>query len=523
MSASAAAVTVRLFPRITEGFYRDHPELAAFDHLPSVFDAFRRPDPSGKSVFRRLITAHRQWFTAEIGAMFDKADFYHEELGRTLVTNGDAAECWNAGSGAMGLKGSGSEFRRRFVREVMIDSYAGLFLGQIEAGWKPLERPLVHLAGIARLQKSIWMLTEGEESEVVDPLVIAGSKEGGAKFLVETARLFPRQRAYVSRALGLIDMSAASRLQSAGNDTAMLATIHETVAEAERLRTFAPWCAGCYQLIGLLERQRAILLGNGRQLRAAFEASARADSYGGSSAVADIRAQLDQIHAALQQRVIHIRAQMAANPNSRLTSEGRALVSMAHGAMRDAERWERSPQTREIVALREVAEEAKSRDLMVGGDLLPFVRTHAVKKVHSEPRFADWLGSKPGRRVRWQIVAAVTVALVTVTFSAWQMWAMNSLKIARERVDRAVATGMDTATLDALDNYFNTPRPLNANRTQDLEMTELYRATFEDWAASRVVAGGPISDNDRRRISRYGRLIGNLSRLQSERSAEAMQ
>ena len=70
-----------------------------------------------------------------------------------------------------------------------------------------------------------------------------------------------------------------------------------------------------------------------------------------TAAVVDTKDQLDQIHAALQQRVAQIRSQMAATRNSQLTAQGSELVAMADGAKRDAEAWENSPQAKEIATL----------------------------------------------------------------------------------------------------------------------------------------------------------------------------
>jgi len=441
--------------------------------------------------------------------MWDKADYYREETLRALRSNDGTSGCWTAGAQALGFAVDGPEFRRRFAREVAMDSYAGLFLGQLQAGLKPMERPMVNFEATARLQKELRLLDDDEERELADAMVAAGSKEGGGDFLVEAMRLFPGQRVYAGLAMQQVHIAAARELQAAVNAPTRIAVIKKTTGAAEKVRNAAPWCADCYQLIGMMEHERAIILANQKELRASFEAIARAASYFGPGTVAATRDQLDQIHAALRQRAAHINAQLISKPGAQLTSEGRQLVSMADNATKDAERWEQSSEAKEIAALRDASEASPERDLIQARDgVTPLVRTDATAKAPGEPRFADWLGSHPGRWVRRQVAAAAILLVATVCFSGWQIWAAHSVSSARQRVDKAVAAGMNA---EALDDFLAAPKPLHFDRDQDTEMAQLYRTTLARWAAARAQKGGSISEEDRRRISRFKELVEDAS------------
>jgi hypothetical protein len=507
--------TSRCFPPMTEKFYSDSPTLAGFAYSPRVLDAFRRSDRSGKAVFARLMAAHREGFQAEIIGVWDRADYYREETLRAIRSNPETAECWSAGAKALGLALDGPQFRRRFAREVALDSHAGLFLGQLTAGLKPEGRPRVHFETVARLQRELLLLTEEEERDLVDPMVAAARSQGQTDFLIEAAGLFPRQKLYANLALGQIYTSAGEQLQAADSAAKREAAIEKIIDRGEQLRRAAPWCAGCYQLIGMMEQERSILLANRRELRRSFEAIARAATYGGAAAVSGTKAQLDEIHAALKQNAAEIRRKLAATPNGRLTAQGAALVSMADHATRDADKWERSDLAKEIARLRDAAEAGPQRDLNGPREgVTPLVRAAVTEKVRGEEGFADWLGSAPGRRVRWQMALAASLAVFTLLLLGWQGLTGHMVSSARARVDKAVTAGIDGNTLDALSDFFTAPRPLRFDSASDLEFAELYRSTLARWAAERAASGGTISEEDRRRISRYQHLIENKGRLQ---------
>jgi hypothetical protein len=504
MSFDAEKSKSRLFPRVTETFYKDHPSLAAFAYSPTVRDAFRRSDRNAKAVFERVMAAHREGFEADILGIWDKADYYRKETGRAISSNGEDADCWKAGAQALGFSVAGPEFRRRFVIEVVVDSYAGMFLGLLKAGMKPMERPLVHFEAVAQLQQDLQPMTEEEERDRVDPMVVAGSATGGAGFLAAAARLFPRQRLYTSLALGQLHASAAKDLQTADSAAERLKVTEKTIAAAEDIRRNAPWCAEAYGLLGSMEHERAILLANQADLRAAFEAIARASSYLGDLAVSATKGQLDQIHAALRQKVASLRAQMAVNPNARLTPQGSELVAKAENATQDAERWRQSKQAMEIEASRDKAEAYPGRALVTPPeDSMALVRTAATAKVPGEERFADWLASRQGRWARWQMAAAAALVLVTAGLEGWQGWSGHALSSARARVNETVAAGKQQDALDALGDYFAAPRPIGYDRDSDLEFAELYRSTLALWAAERARDTRALSVGDRRRIERY--------------------
>jgi len=502
----------RLFPRVTASFYSDHPGLASFAHSPRLLDAYRRSDQSGKAIFNRLMAAHREEFTAEIAGMWDKSDYYREECLDALRSYGDAAECWSTGARTLGFAVEGPEFRRRFASEVVLDSHAGFFLGQIGAGLKPLERPFVHFQTVARLQQDLHLLTEEEERELLDPMVAAGLPLGGEDFLIEGARLFPRQKIYAILTLNQIHTRVSKELQAADNSPKQLEITRKAIDVAEKLRAAAPWCADCYRFIGVMYHERAILLANQQELRSSFEAIARSATYAGPNTVSDTRGQLNQILAALQARVAQIRHQMALKPGSQLTSDGYRLVSLADNATKDAEKWDGSAEAKQISQLRDKAEKAQPRELSQPPEAaMPLVQTKATRKVQGAERFADWLASRRGRWVRWQMAAAAAVVLVTACLSGWQAWAGYSMNAARGRAEKMVASGNDAAALDALSDFFAAPRPFRFDRNSDAGLAEIYRSTLARWAASRAMAGGRISDDDRRRIRRYKERVQDSS------------
>ncbi len=511
----------RLFPRVTEDFYTEYAALAAFVWSPGILGAFRRSDNSGESVFRHLMAAHREGFTAEIAGIRDKADYYREEVLAILSTNGDGAECWTAGARKLGFAVDGPELRRRFATEVVADSHVGLFLGQVKAGLKPLDRPLVHMQAISRLQRDLHLLTPEAERDLVDPMV---ASSGGADFRIEAARLFPRQRSYAMLALNKAHAEFASEIQKVDDTAKRLALIEKAVAAVEKVREAAPWCMDCYQFIGMLEHERAIMLANQQELRTAMEAIARASTYCGPAAVKDTRDQLNEILKALRERVAHIKAEMRLQPNSRLTSQGASLVNLSDNATKDADKWDRSDKAIEIEKLRDKAERAETRELAPARPgVTPLVEVKTIEKAPGAERFADWLASGQGRRVRWQIAGAALLVVLSACLFAWQGWAAWRVNAARDRAATMLAAGNDEAALDAFADFFGAARPLRFNRSIEPGMAASYRVTLSRWATKRAAAGGSMSDGDRGRINRYKRLIEDSSRFAAAGPQEVKQ
>jgi len=515
MSISAAAGQAnRLFPRVTESFYSDRPAQASLALSARLLDAYRRSDRSGQAVFNRLMAAHCEEFAAEIAGIWDKSDYYREECLDALRSCGDAAECWSSGARALGFGVEGPEFRRRFAREVVMDSHAGFFLGQIKAGLKPLERPFVHFKTLARVQQDMQLLTEDEERELVDPMVAAGLPLESADFLIEAARLFPRQKIYAILAMNQINTRVSKELQVADSSPKRLEITRRAIAVAEKLRAAAPWCADCYRFIGVMYHERAILLANQQELRTSLESIAKSATYAGPQVVSGSREQLNQILAALRARVAQIRQEMLLKPGAQLTSQGNRLVSLADNATKDAEKWERSAEATQISQLRDEADTAQPRELAQPPEAaLPLVHTKATQKVRGEETFADWLASRRGRWVRWQMAAAAVLVLATACLAGWQAFAGYSMNAARGRAEKIAASGNDAAALDALSDFFAAPRPLRFDPNSDAGLAEIYRSTLARWAASRAMAGGQVSDADRRRIRRYKGLVQNSSRF----------
>ena len=265
---------------MTESFYRDQPAFSGFTYSPGVFDAFRRADASGKAIFTRLMAAHLEWFTAEVGGMFEKADYYREDTLRALRLHGDSGVL-GIGCPEYGIRGGwtripqalydGSRigFLRRSVfgpDQCGLEAY-GTPSGAILCDSTPVERPAA--------------ASPGRGTATGRPAVAAASKQGGLGFYAGSRKAVSRTTRDANRALGQVHVSATSRLKAAESATQRLAIIDETIAATERVRTAAPWCAGCYQLIGIMEHERAVLLVTQKSLRAACEAIAPAASYAG--------------------------------------------------------------------------------------------------------------------------------------------------------------------------------------------------------------------------------------------------
>src|SRR5207302_6320389 len=141
--------------------------------------------------------------------------FYWEEMWRLVLDATEDAAVWKAGRSALLPSDStltDVEFRYRFVTEVLIDSHAGFFRGQIEAGLDPLDRPKFHLDGISHLISCLPDMTAEQEAARVDALAQAAIASYQRRkhtddleaFWCELAALFPRQTRYVIAQLGEI-------------------------------------------------------------------------------------------------------------------------------------------------------------------------------------------------------------------------------------------------------------------------------------------------------------------------------
>jgi hypothetical protein len=365
------------------------------------------------------------------------------------------------------------------------------------------------------------LLTPESERDLVDPMVASSS---GVDFRIEAARLFPRQRSYAMLALNKVHAEFTSEIQKVDDTAKRLAVIGKTVTAVEKVREAAPWCADCYQFMGMLEHERAIMLANQQELRAAMEAIAKASSYAGPAAVKNTRDQLNEILKALRERVAHIRAEMRLQPNSRLTSQGASLVNLSDNATKDADRWELSNKALEVAKLRDKAERAEARELAPARPgVTPLVEVKTIEKAPGAERFADWLGSGQGKRVRWQMAGAALLVVLTAGLFAWQGWAAWRVNAAKDRAETMVAAGNDEAALDAFADFFGAARPLRFDRSIEPRMAETYRMTLSRWATKRAAAGGSMSDGDRRRINRYKQLIEDSSRLAAAGPQEVKQ
>jgi len=504
----------RCFPRVTENFYIDQPGLRGFSTAAGLRAAFWPAKPAPAAKFGRMVDLHRSAFEAEVAAVWDRADFYWKELWGLLLAAGDADACWVAGKALAGAGDiTGPEFRSHFLGEVVLESHAGFFCGQVAAGLKPLDRPKFHLQALSDLIRQSPGIKPEQERVLIDPLAVYVLKPHGEEaagrapdgFWAMMAQWFPRQSHYVDAALAEIHAATMGHIQAAA-DAGKLSIVEKGIALVEDLRRRPPANLGCYQLLGLLYHEQAIHLANSGAIPASFLALKKAEVYGGRNPVlAETETQLNAVLEAMRQRSDRIRESLRQKPGASLTAQGRSLVNDAATGSSEAANWDLSPDAKRIRAERDGAIPSPEPTLVRANEELgPMVRVRGTSKKSGEERLAAWLGSAQGRRLRWQIAAAMVLCFITAALAAREAWAGYARERAWQRTQVAMKASDDAAALDALGDFFSAPKPLRADRQSDFDLAGLYGRTMARWIASR---SSSLTDKERRRVLQYKKQI----------------
>jgi hypothetical protein len=503
----------RCFPRVTEDFDANQPGLRDSSTAAGLKAAFwsRKLSPAAK--FGRIVDLHRSAFEAEEAAVWDRADFYWKELWNLVLTAADADACWVAGKPSAGAGDiTGPEFRSHFLNEVVLESHAGFFRGEVAAGLKPLDRPKFHLQALSDLIRQSPSITAEQERVLIDPLAVCAIEQHGGEagraaegFWAMMAQLFPRQAHYLDAALAEIHAATMGQIQAAA-EVRKLSIVETGIAQVEDLRRRSPANLGCYQLLGLFYHEQAIHLANAGAIPASFLALKKAEVYGGRNPVlAETESQLNAVLEAMRQKSDRIRETLRQKPGASLTAQGRSLVKDAATGSSEAANWDLSPEAKRIRAEREGAGPSPERTLARASEETgPMVRVKVTSKKPGEERLADWLGSAQGRRLRWQIVAAVVLCLITTVLLAREAWGGYARERAWQRTEAAMKASDDAATLDALGDFFSAPRPLRADRQSDFDRAGLYGRTMARWIASK---SSRLTNEERRRLLKYKKQV----------------
>jgi hypothetical protein len=513
---TAAAPERRYFPPITERLYT-HRQNLDFPFQPArVRDAFQFSHASADARFRRILAMHRQAFAAELEAAWERAGFYWKELWRLVLSAGQNDHCWKAGRTMLFPSAADltdGEFRNRFVKELLLDSHAGFFRGLVEAGLDPLDRPKFHLDGISRLITSLPDMSAEEEAVRVDGLALVAVESYRRRELAddlelfwhELAARFPRQTRYVNAELGEIHTKTMRQIHAAA-DSGKLAITGKAIESVESIRRTHPTNLGCYQLLGLFYHEQAILFANAQSIPSALLALKKAVAFGGLHPVlVDTQRQLDEIVAAMQQAATRLKEALLQRPGSVLTPQGTKLVYDARTASRLATDWDTSQAAGEVRAEREIASQAQTVETRPGGNwTAPQIRIEATTQRAGDAPLPDFLNSPAGMRLKFQVLAAVALVLVTAGLLIREAWGSYARRQAWDKVEVAMNSHNDTGLLDALADFFGAPTPSRSGPESRAAAARLYGDALVRWLSTK---SGALSSEDRKRVQRYRKQI----------------
>jgi hypothetical protein len=513
MTESPHPVKKRCFPRITGEFYESQPKLAQLSRTTTWIEALhlRRSHP-----FNRLLSAHRSAFEAEKQGRWRCSEFYWEEVASLFQTLLESHPCWSEAASLIlpedsGI--SGPDLRRCFRAEVLLDTHAGFFTGQIREGLAPTDRPAFHLAAISRYIRDSPDLDIEFEARYVDPLASLADEACRSKFVADVVKLwldlaehFPRQAQYQSTALAEIHSVTAQDLQDA-ELTARSTILAGAIASAERIRAISPSNLDAYILLANLYHEQAICFANRASLKDAFLALAKAEVYGGPSpSFVETRKQLTEIHSTLRLKVEQLRSSLREKPGAYLNDNGHQFVHSVETALSAASEWERAPSTTTIREQHQTAGRPPGRRLAPADpDILPFIRPDSIAPVAGAERFRDWLASASGTRMRWQLACAALLMLIAVSLLGREQWATHARQYALVRANLAIAAHHEDEALDAFADYFSAPRPFRWRKEFDRTVVDTYSKTLARWVAEKSESAPSklMSRTDERRLGRY--------------------
>jgi len=496
------------FHPVAETLYnRAHP-LSSLARPTPVRDAFgfRRTDPL--TTFRRLVTVHLRAFEAERAGKWERADFYWRELWGLIGKTPADDVCWAAGRDALAPAfgdASPSEFRGRFLRGVVVASHAQFFSAQVEAGSDPLERPRIHLQGIADAYRVLSPDIE-EEALLIDALAAMAlarygdqRQEDAENFCLLLIEHFPRQTQFVEIALATL-IRRTRRIESA--DLTRPLVLNAAINCAEDLNQKFPSNFSSYQALGLLYHEETIALADAGEISAALVASRKAEAFGGGHAVlTETRQQLEAAMRMIQQQAAKIGEELR-KTHGELSEKGRQLVRNASEGNSRAELWNKSDEADEIRSGRTKARDVPVREMGAVQIAVPGIALESATRVSGDADALDILASPTGLQMRMQVAAASLAAVLVAGVLTQDTWHEYTRSRALDKVQTARAANDDVATLNALADFFGAQT--YRGDAAETALIPVYNDTFVRWFTSRV---DDLSAEDRRVLQNYKQLI----------------
>lgn len=514
MDQASVAAQERYFPVISERLYAEAPLKDFNPGTGRIWQAYWRSE-SADARFKHILRAHRDAFEAELAGIQKRADFYWKDLWTLIARTPESSPAWETGRSALlpNTKLSGAEFRQRFLQEIVLECHAAFFKGLVEAGLDPLnDRPRMHLEGLSTLIRSFPWVTVAAERSLIAPLANSSLQwyrqhnvPDLKQFWTTLASWFPRQSSFVESALGELHAATMRELQQV-EASSKLKIVDDAIEHAEKIRRQSPENLTCFGLLGLFYHERAICLANHKHLADALLALKKAEVFAGAQPVfAETERQLLEVLSLLRQRAARVQQALATNPSASLTVSGQQLVADARTGQSRAIDWEGSPDAARIREQRERASAASPPEPpLAEASAVPLIRIEKTAKQAGQERLADFLASRRGLRLRVQSALAVLLAAVAIGLLVRDEYGSWARDRAWSRAQTAISARNDAAALDALADFFGSPKPLRVAYEDPPGAVGLYSRTLGRWIAGK---SGSFSAQDRTRITEYRRLI----------------
>jgi hypothetical protein len=376
--ARSTAKAERIFPSITNELYSlaETPGDLTADQKAALrllelgnrkfgpLQRLRNRELDGPGKISRLLFHHRMAMQYELEGQTQRADFFWRELQESIRPVYERSETWKAitetlaDQEPLAILAEPSELRQRLVAEVLIDTHCAFYNGRAK---KPEELVLEDRAfGHFRYVASLLDLTgadfETRRALIVPPaeLLLELSKEAKqwASAMQAGALLlkhFPDDARYQDEMAGVCFLSAVDKLSSGTDEwqsRSDAGKLREGINGLEKLLSAYPYNSTIYQMLGHLHHLRAVKLANSGDLSEALVSAQKAMTLHPSEETEQTGQKLVTMMKDLQEQVRKLEWQVASQPNSRLSAEGKRMKKQARRGLQPMNEYVQSAEAK---------------------------------------------------------------------------------------------------------------------------------------------------------------------------------
>jgi hypothetical protein len=305
-----------------------------------------------------LFSLHRSAYEAELGAAFDRADFYWSEFYSLLPGVWSNDQCWQAVASAGGASSDSSDvgrLRASFGREVVLDAHYAFHSALAGSEDAPAGRADWHLCHA--LKALAYCSISADEAKVFGNEAAARARqhlEAGdiTAAQVISAVLIDRFR-HDPQYQGLQIQVEFKRVinEDDGRPDVRARGVQTAIDRMTTWRELYEDHSGLYDALAVLYLTHAVASANAGSVSEALVDVARAEAANPElNGISEVKQKLTTLMRDLQTQIASIEMKIARNPNASLNEEGQRLQADARRGFEPAAQWARSEECRALIA-----------------------------------------------------------------------------------------------------------------------------------------------------------------------------